>query len=414
MKKKYLLQKHFLPFLFAFFLLGNLKILPCTVAVVSGRTTGDGRPLMWKNRDTNFVDNKVIYITGAKYNFIGLINAVDIKGEEVLAGINTEGFAIMNAASPDLAEKDKEGDDNGRFMKLVLGECANASDFENLLKKTTGKYDLAANFGVIDAEGNACFYETGRSSFEKFDTKDPKVAPSGYIVRTNYAFTAPQKYTGGGYIRFERASHLFQTASAQGCLNLKFILQEASRDLANEKLHSYPLTSPTIYDSANPLYINTNDTINRNSTVAVALFHGASSREKAYSATMWIIFGQPISSVAVPLWTMAASVPPALGGQKTAPLNDFSKALVSYLYPDRRGNMPQYLNVTRLKTYGGDGILNSLFRLENQVLEKAAMKLKEWEKTKPSEKEVLDFEENTASWVFESLKSSFPDIKVQD
>jgi len=390
--------------------LGTLKLFPCTVAVVSGKVTADGRPLMWKNRDTSFVDNKILYFTGAKYSFIGLANASDTKGEEVWAGINREGFAIMNAQASDLARKSQDGNDNGRFMKLALGECANVEDFENLLKKTMGKYDLATSFGVIDAEGNAYFFETARSSFEKFDTRDPRVSPFGYIVRTNYAFTAPKKDGGGGYIRFERASHLFEEASAEGRLNLKFILQEAARDLVNEKLHSYPLRIPESFDPASPLYINTTDTINRNSTVSATVFHGASSRDKAYLATMWVILGQPISSVAVPLWVAASGVPQILGGTKTAPLNDLSKALVLYLYPDRRGHMPQYLNITRFRNYGGDGVLSRLFRIENEAMDKTEAMVKEWEKTKPSSQEMLDFEEKTAAWIYESLKRLFPDI----
>ena len=47
----------------------------------------------------------------------------------------------------------------------------------------------------------------------------------GYHI-TNYAFTSPVKNGGGGYIRFERASKLFQAASAEERLDYKFILRE--------------------------------------------------------------------------------------------------------------------------------------------------------------------------------------------
>jgi hypothetical protein len=394
--------------------LGTLRATPCTVAVVSGKATADGRPLLWKNRDTSVVDNKILYFNGPKYAFIGLIDARDKKGEAVWAGLNTEGFAIMNSASPDLATDEKDGNENGKFIKLALGECANAGDFENLLQRTNGQRAVAANFGIIDAEGNACFYETRKVSFEKFDANDRRVAPFGYILRTNYAFTSPKKYGGGGYIRFERASHLFEIASAEGRLNVKFILQEAARDLANEKLHSFPLTGPDVGDLNNPLYINTNDSINRNSTVSVSLFHGAPSKEKAYLATMWILLGQPVASVAVPLWPQASEIPSSLTGPETAPLNDFAKALVAYLYPDPRGHMTQYLNVTRLKNYGGVGVFNKLLQIENETLEKASGKLREWDKVKPDPKEVQEFETALVSWVFESLKSAFPDLEIKE
>jgi len=394
-----------------FFTLGTVRILPCTVAVISGKVTPDGRPLMWKNRDTSSLDNKIGYFKGIKYDFIGLIDTRDDKGENVWAGINSEGFAIMNSASGDLAQGLQQMSENGRLMRLALEECATVPDFEDLLEKTKGKRKVGANFGVIDAEGNACFFEISNTGFEKFCADDARVAPYGYIIRTNYAFTAPVKNKGGGYIRFERASRLFQAARSQGHLNLEFIIQQASRDLVNEKLHSYPLSDPRVYESSAPLYINTNDTINRNSTVSVAVFHGVTSREKAYLSTMWILLGQPICSVAVPLWASAAGVPSLVSGEGNAPLNDFSRALASFLYPDKRGHMRQYLNVSGLKNYSGEGVLAKLLKIENQVFSKTETKLKEWEKQKPNAKDMFDFEEKITNWIFKALKSSFPNIK---
>ncbi len=414
MKTRNIFLKRLLIFISGFLFLGQLAIFPCTVAVVSGKATRDGRPLMWKNRDISGLDNKMIYYKGDKYGFIGLIDARDKSVEKVWAGINTEGFAIMNSASSDLSEEQTGMRNNGRFMKRALSECANALDFENLLNRTNGNRKVAANFGIIDAEGNACIYETSNSTFQKFDAKDPKVAPQGYIVRTNYAFTSSVKNSGGGYIRFERASRLFQAASAEERLDHKFILQQAARDLVNEKLNSFPLTDPKIHDSSSPVCINTNDTINRNSTASVALFHGVSNPKEAHLATMWILLGQPVCSVAVPLWANAASIPKVLSGPETAPLNDFSKALASYLYPDKRGHMSQYLSISRLIHYGGEGVLSRLSKIENKVFAETEMKLKEWEKKKPAKQDVVDFEEKIAAWVYKSLKSSFPDVEIPD
>jgi hypothetical protein len=222
------------------------------------------------------------------------------------------------------------------------------------------------------------------------------------------------KNGGGGYIRFERASRLFQAASAEERLDYKFILQEAARDLVNEKLNSFPLTDPKVYDSSSPVFINTDDTINRNSTASVALFHGVSDPKKAYLATMWILLGQPVCSVAVPLWAKAASVPKVLSGPETAPLNDFARALASYLYPDKRGHLNRYMSISRLIHYEGEGVLSRLSKIENQVFAETEMRLKEWEKKKPARQDVVDFEEKMAARVFKALKSSFPDIKIPD
>lgn len=391
-----------------FFLQTSLE--PCTVAVVSGKATKDGRPLLWKNRDASFVANKLVSLSGKKYGFIGLVNAGFKDIDQIWAGCNTVGFAIINSASSDLAKDQMGMRDNGRIMMQALGECADVSDFEKLLRTTSGKRLVGANFGVIDAKGNACFFETSASSFTKFDANDPLVAPQGYIIRTNYAYTSPVKNGGGGYIRFERASKLFQAASAEKRLHIKFILQEVARDLVNEKLHSNPLQSTLSLDASTPLYINTNDTINRNSTVSVALFQGAPSPKKSYLATTWIMLGQPVCSVALPIWAHGGGVPEVLEGDKTAPLNDLSRALVSYVYPDQRGHMNQYLNVNRFLHYKGEGFLKKLITIENHVIEQTEKKWSQWEKKQPTEEEVNDFTKEIADWTYQALKKTFQDI----
>jgi len=408
------LKKGFLLFIGFVSWLGTSALWPCTLALVSGKATIDGRPLMWKNRDATEVNNKMLYFSGIKYKFIGLVNAEDAKGESVWGGLNSEGFAVMNSLAEDLGSQGKGGADNGRLMKQALGECASVADFENFLGRIKGSMNLSADFGVIDAQGNACFFETSRSSYDKFDARDPRVAPFGYIVRTNYAFSSPDVLLGSGFIRFERISHIIQSARGQNRIDLKFILQEASRDLVNEKLHSYPLTVALPSDPASPLFINTSDTINRYSSVSAVVFHGAPSSEKAFLATMWALLGQPVSTVAVPLWVGAGKVPAATTGSKTAPLNSLSKALVSYLYPDQRSRMKQYLNINRLRTYGGEGILGRLFKIENQILEQTAAKLNEWEKQKPAEAEMAGFQEKIASWAYESMRMAFPDMKIEN
>jgi len=43
----------------------------CTVAVISGKYTKDGRPLLWKNRDTNYINNQIMFFNEGKYDFMG-------------------------------------------------------------------------------------------------------------------------------------------------------------------------------------------------------------------------------------------------------------------------------------------------------------------------------------------------------
>ncbi len=383
---------------------------PCTIAVVSGKATPDGRPIIWKNRDSDTQNNKVLCFTGGRYPFLGLVNTNNTQ-EGVTAGVNAAGFVIMNSAAPDLFETPTSGEENTLFMSRALAECATVLDFERLLERTNDRRDTAANFGVMDADGNACLFETGSSAFVKFDAADPRVAPQGYILRTNFTLTATNR-TGGGYNRFDRVAHLFQAARAENRLTCRFILQEAARDLVNDKISSYPLDGPIRGTRTDPLYVHTNDTLNRYITSFAAVFHGVGKRDKVYLTMMWVILGQPVTSLAVPVWPAAPAVPLALTGEATAPLDDIAQAIRRYLYPDQRPNMNQYLNVTRLRTYHGDGVLAQTAKIENELLGRVAKEDAKWDRQKPSLREMMKFEGELASWAYESFRSAFAGLTV--
>ena len=47
----------------------------CTVGVACGRATPDGRPLLWKTRDTSAKNNEVVYFTDGQYKYLALVTA---------------------------------------------------------------------------------------------------------------------------------------------------------------------------------------------------------------------------------------------------------------------------------------------------------------------------------------------------
>ena len=70
----------------------------CTSAVISGKVTPDGRPLLWKNRDTDFPQNSVRYFSGGRYPFVAVVNSVEDNPTDVWIGTNAAGFSIMNTS----------------------------------------------------------------------------------------------------------------------------------------------------------------------------------------------------------------------------------------------------------------------------------------------------------------------------
>ena len=49
----------------------------CTTAIFSGKVTEDGRPIIWKNRDGSFLQNRVEYVAAGDSIEIQLIAAKD-------------------------------------------------------------------------------------------------------------------------------------------------------------------------------------------------------------------------------------------------------------------------------------------------------------------------------------------------
>ncbi|MFP4046801.1 MAG: carcinine hydrolase/isopenicillin-N N-acyltransferase family protein [Bacteroidales bacterium] len=140
--------------------------VPCTSVIISGEHTKDGRPIMWKHRDTRTFDNKLAYIGSGKYSAVALINSEDEDAEKIWIGFNSAGFAIMNTLSYNV---DGEEDENGEFMKKALMECATVDEFEKFIQNSSKPRKVASNFGVIDAEGGAAYFETGEESYTRFD-----------------------------------------------------------------------------------------------------------------------------------------------------------------------------------------------------------------------------------------------------
>ena len=135
----------------ALFITSIPEIFACTSGIFTGKVTADGRPLLWKHRDTSDENNRMAFFKGTKYNFLALLNSSDEDGE-AWTGSNSAGFSIMNTASYNLKEDTvKEMDKEGVLMYKALAECRNLADFEKFLDNYPRPMRVEANFGVIDA-----------------------------------------------------------------------------------------------------------------------------------------------------------------------------------------------------------------------------------------------------------------------
>ncbi|MCI0512110.1 C45 family peptidase [candidate division KSB1 bacterium] len=378
----------------------------CTTAIISGKFTVDGRPLLLKHRDTDAVQNKMVYLKDGQYDYIGLADSPDSTLENIWAGMNHAGFAIMNSASYNLnlADTTKSKDQEGKIMKLALQRCATVTDFEILLQQLPRPMGVEANFGVIDAQGGAAYFETGNFEYVKVDANDPIVAPFGYLIRTNHSFAQAQNQ-GYGYIRYLTAENLLYQAVAMNDLSVRFLLQDVSRCLKHS-LTGVDLTQQMPRSAQPPQFVWFEDFIPRKSSTATTIVQGVKNGEAPGLTTLWEVLGFPLCSVAVPVWMAGGEQLPRVlmaDASGNAPLCDYALQLKARCFPIGRGSGYKYLNLAALINQEQTGILQKLRPLEDHILAASQQKLTQWRSQGIKTSEVRNF----YRWLDETIQAGY-------
>ena len=353
------------------YLVGWIPMYPCTSAVVSGRVTPDGRPLLWKHRDASDLNNRIVHFEaeGGKLEFVGLVNGVDTMANEVWAGYNTSGFAIMNTASYNLKNDTSSlSDREGVVMKQALGECRTVGDVARLLDSLPRPIGVEANFGVIDALGGAAYFEVNSYEVFRYDVKD---SPDGYLLRTNYSVSG-RPNEGYGYIRYDNAARLFSRAASERSITPEWITGICSRSFYHTLLGRDFTTDTWVVDQ---------DFIPRRSTSASVVIEGVKSGESPVFTTMWTMLGYPPCSVVLPVWIGCEyGVPTLLQGSEDSvrsPLCEWSNRLKNKVFSLERGSGPHYLHMALLYNPESNGYAQRLLSLEKEIYAESRIVLDE-------------------------------------
>lgn len=392
-----------------------LPLFPCTTAVISGKAAPDGRPILWKLRDTDYLENymKRYAATPDTYAFIGLVNSLDTLGLEVWGGHNEKGFAIMNSASfnVNLGDTAKIDNQEGYFMRKALERCASLKDFEALLDKEPKPMGLAAHFGVIDAEGGAAFYEVNNYTWTKYDANDPEVAPDGYVLRTNFSQTGKPNI-GYGFVRLQTAEELFEKAFREKRLDHENIIQNFARSLYN------PVTRndyKAMYENkpASDDFVHSDNLITSYGSASNIVIHGVKPDEDYRLTTTWILVGYPNTCIAVPLWVGDDKVelPRCVRydkALKNSPLNAYSMKLFKECYPLTHPDGYHYLRISKLVNKEGTGYMQILMPVEARLMKETRTKLDKWYRQYPYDAEMQAFYDDIDRLVEETYTQRIP------
>lgn len=391
----------------------------CTSAVVSGKATPDGRPLLWKNRDTGFLRNHVAYVRGEKYDFIANVNSVNFPAKkEAWIGVNAAGFALMNTQSYNLVEMDDDderGAANGRIIYRALEVCATVEEFRHFLDTVAKPSQIEANFGVIDAGGGAAMFEVDYYKYTMFDANDPKDAPYGYIARTNFSFTGKVNQ-GAGYVRYMEADQVLMKASATGGITPAGIFNDLSRSFHNPML-GIDLRSGAYNRPQGSGWFIDQDFISRNSTSCSVVVQGVRADEPGELTTMWTVLGYPPTGVALPLWVKGGEkgLPAVVSLDKereAAPASDASLKLAERIFCYKQGmGTDRYLYWERLYNREQRGYMQRLAPVEVEVFRRTAPWLEGWRKRGAiDEKELQALYAGLDTLIRESYDKLFADI----
>ena len=352
-----------------FVLFSFLPSAACTSLIVSGRATKDGRPMIMKHRDSGCFSNMMILVQGERYKYLALVNARDMKPHEVWSGHNEKGFAIINTADYNLNKKDEKEEREGILMRKALANCATLKDFETMLDTLKHPLCVNTNFGVLDAQGGCAYYETGNNGYVKFDANDPKVAPHGYLVRTNFAFSG-DRTKDQGVERFAAISELMEDAFKNGDINCQYLITHVPRDL------KHGLTKVNLNDlmpdsQEQTTFVPFCDFIPRYISVSDLLVQGVLPKENPLQTISWTNVGYPLTSVAIPLMiTPSGKLPQVVtpGKNDSSELATMALKLKKRIFPLKRGHYEDYMDLSKLLNKQGTGILQRILPIEKEIL----------------------------------------------
>lgn len=361
------------------------EAMACTSAVVSGKVTPDGRPLLWKHRDTGALQNSVKYFSGEKYSFIAVVNSGEDNPTDVWIGTNSAGFSVMNTQSYNLVEvedDEERGEANGRVMRRALEICATVDDFKVFLDTLAKPSLIEANFGVIDAQGGAAMFEVDYEKYVMFDANDPKDAPCGYIARSNFSFTGKVN-VGAGYVRYMQEDKLLMPASAMKRITPAWIFSELSRSFANPIL-GIDLRQGDFNLPKGTGWFVEQDFISRHESASSVVIQGVKNGENPDLVTMWTVLGYPPVSVALPLWVKGAErkMPVLVQTEKDVAASGMSRRttiLLDKVYAYNQGmGTNRYFNWELLYNLDKTGYMQLLAPVEMKVFQMTEPLMEEW------------------------------------
>jgi hypothetical protein len=283
------------------------ELFCCTIGVINGSATADGRPIIWKSREAGS-NVQVFYEDGYTYEYIGSGNS---GSDYAWMGMNEAGLVIANAMVSDLDRLPGNGD----CMLEALRNYSTVAEFLTFLDSTnvSGR-ETHTNYVMMDATGAAVLLEVGFTEYWVYDTAD---TANGFLVRDNFSMAG----SGTTSARYLLMNHVLSDLAQAGPFEWEDIFPLIIKGFYDEDENLLDLPYDNRWDLDHSFgYLSTSYSNNPNSVSSVTLMHGVTADEPAWLSTMWTSLGVPTCSIALPFWAVCPAVPQPAAGNPSVPL----------------------------------------------------------------------------------------------
>lgn len=267
----------------------------CTVGIVAGEASADGRPIAFKNRDFTFAYQGVSYKSNGTYKFIGIGNS---GSSTTLMGMNNKGLALGNSVMSDL----NGGGGNVSCMDWLLKNCTTVDECRTAIKNDTYSGSKPSfSLPIIGEEGKAYHVEKGSNYYEydPLDFGSNNVRKYAVIVRTNNGHknsNGTDDQNTGGQRYYEARDHMHNAVIKKG------IFDNDPSDTAGVTISEVIQTLRW----GNPGYEGGwEDATSRNcnsTSLSTMIAHGVNNNEDPKMAVMWSAIYKADYISFVPVW----------------------------------------------------------------------------------------------------------------
>ena len=242
--------------------------------------------------------------------------------------------------------------------------------------------------------------ETHNHGYTRYDAA---AFPGQRIANTNFSRSGGEN-DGSGYLRFDRESELLKDRGARVPRRGNRVSAAVAGSGSPAGRSTRPATPGSHCRPTGPTGFTPTTRSTGRCTASAVVIQGVPPGQDPVHTTMWVALGEPVTTIAVPLWFAAGVPPDELWQGKDAPITTEAFRLKALLRPLKARERAEYLDLTRLDNASGTGWLPGLLAVERDIV----LETEAFLRKKPAPAELAAFQKSMAARAHAALKAINP------